>query len=177
MAYSLKKEIILHAPIQKVWTTYRDHLPTLAEVMPTVESITVINRKETIKEVYLENIWKLSAGIPFAIRKIIPEKLLSYRDQATWKEELWVCDFIETPVDGSNIYICKGRNTFLELCDKTLLEISFELSIDPYNIPGIPYLIAKSLVKKIEPIISKEVAKNLEKTAKQVENFIQKKNS
>ena len=42
---------------------------------------------------------------------------------------------------------------------------------------GIPYLIAKSLVKKIEPIISKEVAKNLEKTAKQVENFIQKKNS
>ena len=108
MAYSLKKEILLHAPIQKVWTTYRDHLPTLAEVMPTVESITVINRKETIKEVYLENIWKLSAGIPFAIRKIIPEKLLSYRDQATWKEELWVCDFIETPVDGSNIYICKG---------------------------------------------------------------------
>ena len=55
--------------------------------------------------------------------------------------------------------------------------ISLELSIDPYNIPGIPYLIAKSLVKKIEPIISKEVAKNLEKTAKQVENFIQKKNS
>ena len=46
MAYSLKKEILLHAPIQKVWTTYRDHLPTLAEVMPTLESITVINRKE-----------------------------------------------------------------------------------------------------------------------------------
>ena len=59
---------------------------------------------------------------------------------------------------------------------KTLLEISFELSIDPHNIPGIPYLIAKSLVKKIEPIISKEVAKNLEKTAQQVEVelFIQK---
>ncbi|MEC8030363.1 MAG: hypothetical protein VX138_00295, partial [Bacteroidota bacterium] len=88
-----------------------------------------------------------------------------------------VCDFIETPVDGSNIYICKARNTFLELSDKTLLKISFELSIDPYNIPGIQYLIVKSLVKKIEPIISKEVAKNLEKTAKQVENFIQKKNS
>ena len=32
MAYSLNKEI-LYAPIQKVWTTYRDHLPTLAEVM------------------------------------------------------------------------------------------------------------------------------------------------
>ena len=50
MAYSLKKEILLHVPIQKVWTTYRDHLPTLAEVMPTVESITVIKRKETIKQ-------------------------------------------------------------------------------------------------------------------------------
>ena len=46
MAYSLKKEILLHAPIQEVWTTYRDHLPTLAEVMPTVESITVITEKK-----------------------------------------------------------------------------------------------------------------------------------
>ena len=46
IAYSLKKEIFLRAPIQKVWTTYRDHLTILAEVMPTLESITVINRKE-----------------------------------------------------------------------------------------------------------------------------------
>ena len=67
MAYSLKKEILLDAPIHKVWTTYRDHLPILAEVMPTIDSIT--NRKETKKEVYLENIWKLSSGIPLAIKK------------------------------------------------------------------------------------------------------------
>ena len=55
MAYSLKKEILLHAPIHKVWTTYRDHLPILAEVMPTIDSITVVNRKETKRKF----IWRI----------------------------------------------------------------------------------------------------------------------
>ena len=62
MVYSLKKEILLHAPIHKVWTTYRDHLPILVELSLTIDSITVINRKETKRKLF--NIWKLSAGIP-----------------------------------------------------------------------------------------------------------------
>tara|TARA_B100000989_G_scaffold285374_1_gene253017 strand:- start:710 stop:931 length:222 start_codon:yes stop_codon:yes gene_type:complete len=73
MAYSLKKEILLRAPIHKVWSTYRDHLPTLAKVIPTVESITVINKKEIKKEVYLENIWKLS-GITSLIAQSLVKK-------------------------------------------------------------------------------------------------------
>ncbi len=177
MAYQLKKEILLDAPRSLVWKTYRDHLPELAVVMPTVESITVMKREEKKSELYLENIWKLSAGIPNVIRKIIPQNLFSYKDQAIWKQDDWICYFIETPVDDSDIYICKGRNTFLDINDKTVLEISFELIIDPQKIPGIPYIIAKGLVKKIEPIISQEVAKNLEKTARHVEAFIQKNNS
>ena len=63
---------------------------------------------------------------------------------------------------------------FTDLEEKTLLEISFELTIDPQKIPGVPSILAKGLVKKVEPIISKEVAKNLEKTAREVELFIQK---
>ena len=45
MAYQLKKEILLDAPRSLVWKTYRDHLPELAVVMPTVESITVVDRQ------------------------------------------------------------------------------------------------------------------------------------
>ena len=73
------------------------------------------------------------------------------------------------------MYVCIGKNIFTDLDEKTLLEISFELTIDPKKIPrGIPSILAKGLVKKVEPIISKEVAKNLEKTAREVELFIQK---
>lgn len=174
MAYQLKKEILLDAPRSLVWKTYRDHLPELAVVMPTVESITVVDRNEKNNEIVLENIWKLTGGVPLAIKKLVPKKLLSYRDVATWKEKDWICEFKETPVDGNDMYVCIGKNIFTDLEEKTLLEISFELTIDPQKIPGVPSILAKGLVKKVEPILSKEVAKNLEKTAREVELFIQK---
>ena len=73
------------------------------------------------------------------------------------------------------IYICKGQNDFVELGEQTLLTISFELTIYPEKIPGVPSFIAKGIVPKIEQLISKEVAKNLAATAKVVEKFINSK--
>ena len=46
MPYSLEKEILLRAPKDKVWRTYRDYLPKLVPAMPTVDEIKVINREE-----------------------------------------------------------------------------------------------------------------------------------
>ena len=51
MAYQLKKEILLDAPRSLVWKTYRDYLPELAVVMPTVDSITVVDRNEKVDRV------------------------------------------------------------------------------------------------------------------------------
>ena len=47
LAYSLEKKILLDAPIEKVWLTYRDSLPKLVSVMPTVDEIKVVSREET----------------------------------------------------------------------------------------------------------------------------------
>ena len=71
MAYQLKKEILLDASRSLVWKTYRDHLPELAVVMPTVESITVVDRQEN-NEIVLENIWKLTGSF-LAIKKLVLE--------------------------------------------------------------------------------------------------------
>ena len=107
---------------------------------------------------------------------------LSKREETLLKSlvESFICD--GQPVGSSKLSNIKSvnlssatiRNVFTDLEEKTLLEISFELTIDPQKIPGVPSILAKGLVKKVEPIISKEVAKNLEKTAREVELFIQK---
>ena len=174
MSYSLKKEIFLNAPKDKVWETYRDSLPQLVSAMPTVEEIKVLSREELKEGIRLVNRWKISGGLPNAIKKIVPSKLLSYDDEATWNQKEFTCYFIEKPIDGSGIYLCKGKNTFINKGEKTLLTIGFELTIYPEKIPGIPTFVARKLVSRIEQIISKEVVKNLALTAKVVENYIQK---
>ena len=99
---------------------------------------------------------------------------MSYDDEAIWNHNEYICYFTEKPMDGSEIYVCKGKNLFEELGEQTLLTISFELTIRPEKIPGIPSFIVKGIVPKIEQLISKEVVKNLAATAKVVENHIQK---
>ena len=175
MPCSLEKEILLHAPKDKVWRTYRDYLPKLVPAMPTVDEIKVINREEKTLEVFLQNRWKISGGLPRSVQKLIPPKLLSYHDEAIWNQKEYVCYFTETPIDGSQIYKCTGKNTFSEKVNNTLLTISFELIIHPEKIPGDPSFIARGIVPKIEKIKSKEVAKNLAATAKVVEKHINQK--
>ncbi len=177
MAYLLEKKILLNASKEKVWKTYRDKLPKLVSAMPTVEEIKVISREENEEEIKLLNRWKISGGLPKALKKLIPIKLLSYNDEAIWKQNEYICYFIETPIDGSEIYKCIGKNIFSDQGDQTILTISFELVIYPEKIPGVPSFIARKIVPKIEKIISNEVAKNLASTAKVVEVFINKNNN
>ena len=174
MGHFIKKEILLEAPRKEVWETYRDHLPKLASVMKQVDAIEVIERESTPQGIRLKNLWKISGGLPNSIKKVIPSRLLSYQDIAIWNQEKWTCDFVETPVDESGIYECKGQNTFVDLGKKTLLTISLELNIYPEKIPGIPKFLAKGLVGNVERLISREVARNLITTAKVVENHIKK---
>ena len=175
MSYKISKEILLEASREKVWETYRDRLPELAEKMKTVEKIEVIKREEVENGVRITNLWKLSGGLPSAVKKIAPLRLLSYYDNAFWDESKWVCDFVEKPLDDNGVYECVGQNTFEEVDKKTRLTISFELTIYPNKIPVVPSFLKKGLLSKIEKTISKEVVKNLASTAKQVERFIQTK--
>ena len=143
--------------------------------METVDSIVVLSREEIKEGVILKNRWNISGGVPKAIKRIVPQKLLSYDDEARWHEKEFICYFTEKPIDGSEIYVCKGKNEFVELGEQTLLTISFELIIHAEKIPGVPSFIAKGIVPKIERLISQEVAKNLAATAKVVEEFINSK--
>jgi len=178
MGYKIEKKINLAAPVFEVWKTYRDELMDIGKTMPAVESIETLNRKEKGEIVYLENKWIISGNIPKAIRNVIPKNLLTYKDIAVWDQSKMTCFFEEEPFDGSGIYYCKGQNIFKEKEKGTVLTIQLELTIYPDKIPGIPSFLIRPIVSNIEKFVSKEVAKNLEATAKLVVEYsIKNKNN
>ena len=176
MGYKVEKKINLAAPRSKVWKTYRDELVNIGQSMPAVESIEVLNRTEKDNIVKLENRWNISGNIPKTIKNIIPKNLLTYKDIALWDQTKMICFFEEEPSDGSGIYNCKGQNIFEEDNTGTILTIKLELTIYPDKIPGIPTFLISPLISNIEKFVSKEVAKNLEATAKLVVEYANKTN-
>jgi hypothetical protein len=174
MGYKVEKKISLAAPRLKVWETYRDELVSIGVTMPAVESIETLDRTEKGNQVCLENKWSISGNIPKAIRNIIPKNLLTYKDVAIWDQSTMICSFEEEPFDGSGIYYCKGQNIFEENENGTILTIQLELTIYPDKIPGIPSFLIKPVLSNIEKFVTKEVAKNLEATAKVVVEYANK---
>ena len=168
MGYKVEKKISLAAPRSEVWKTYRDELMNIGKTMPAVESIETLSREKNGKIVRLENKWIISGNIPKAIRNVIPKNLLTYKDIAVWDESKMICFFEEEPFDGSGIYYCKGQNVFEESEKGTILTIKLELTIYPEKIPGIPSFLIRPIISNIEKFVSREVAKNLEATAKLV---------
>ena len=174
MAYQVEKKINLAAPRAKVWKTYRDELVNISKTMPAVESVEILNRIEKDNIVQLENRWNISGNIPSKIKSIIPKTLLTYKDVAIWDQTKMICFFEEEPSDGSGIYYCKGQNVFEKDKAGTLLTIKLELTIYPDKIPGIPSFLIRPLISNIEKFVSREVAKNLEATAKLVVEYANK---
>ena len=174
MSYEIVKKIDLSAPINKVWQVYRDHLPQIAESMPGVEKITVKSRVEENKLIILENNCEISGGLPISIRKIVPKNLLFYKDKAYWNEETMVCSFENEPADGSEIYKCIGKNIFSKTELGTALTVEVSLKINPDKLKFIPTILSKTILYKIEKIITRELVRNLEKTAHLVVKYIEK---
>ena len=175
MACKVEKKINLAVPRLEVWKTYRDELPDIGKTMPAVESIETLSREEKGKTVYLEKKWKISGNIPRAIRNVLPNNLLTYKDKAVWDQSKMICFFEEEPFDGSGIYHCKGQNVFEENDNGTILTIQFELTIYPEKIKGIPTFLIRPVLSNIEKFISREVTKNLAATAKLVVSYYNNK--
>ena len=173
MPYKIVKKIKLDAPMHKVWQVYRDHFSQIAESMPSVEKITVTSRVEKKKLIILQNSCEISAGLPRSIRKIVPKNLLFYKDKAFWNEETMICNFENEPADGSEIYKCIGKNIFYKTDKGTALTVEVNLKINADKLKFIPAVLSKTILYKIEKIITRELVRNLEKTAHFVVKYIE----
>jgi len=172
MSYEIVKKIELNAPMQKVWRVYRDHLTQIAESMPAVEKITVKSRKEENKLITIENHWEIAGRIPRSIKKIVPKTLFFYKDKAFWDEKTMICSFENEPADGSKIYKCVGKNIFSSTDEGTSLIVDISLTIKSDKLKFIPTILSKTILYKIEKIITRELVRNLEKTAHLVVKYI-----
>src|SRR4051812_30278992 len=85
-------------PLESVWSTTRDSLPSVAPYLDDIERVVVESRTEHPDgTIAIVNQWQAKAAIPAALAAVIKPEMLAWTDHAVWDPRDHVCRFrIET---------------------------------------------------------------------------------
>jgi hypothetical protein len=154
---------IIDAPLETVYSLVKDELPKVAEYLPSIREIRVLQKeKQNGGKDYIVNHWFGEASIPALAKKFISDELFSWKDMAYWDDKAHQVEYTLESFIGKEIYEAKGVNYFAASGkDKTKLTLTCEVNIYPEKIPGVPRLLAGTLRPVLEQMIEKMLAPNL----------------
>jgi len=161
---------------RKVFETFREDLVELIDYLPNIEHIEQ-KSYERVDEDTIEvvNIWEAAEkDVPSLARRFVEPEMLQWTDNATWREDDWVCDwemevnFLEDAID------CKGQTRYLEADDGTTkIHIDGDLEVDASEIPGVPRLVANKVGNAVENFVVKLIEPNLSDVNQGLQDYLE----
>jgi hypothetical protein len=161
-------------PARLVFETLRDKTPELASIMPNVESVAVLERREEPPIVHLYNKWQATNDdVPGIIRPFVKKDLLSWYDRAAWDESGLLCRWQLESVVGRDCFTCSGTTRITEVGEgSSVFTINAELRVDPDHVPGVPRFLGRKIQEPLERFIGATIRPNLTKIASAVQRFL-----
>lgn len=167
-AMEIKEDVTLALPRAAVFAAYRDRLEELAPRLPNIRSIKVLSRTDREGEVDLVNEWEGGGDIPAVARAVLSENMLRWTDYATWKDGAFTVDWRTDVHAFPGAVRASGMNRFVDVGERTRLEIRGDLTCDSNKIPGVPRLLARTVNKAAERLLVGQISVNLVAIAKAV---------
>ncbi len=162
-------------PARLVFETLRDKTPELASIMPNVERVEVLERRDAAPVVHLYNKWQAkNDDVPAVIRPFVKKDLLSWFDRAAWDETELLCRWQLEAVIGREFFSCNGTTRISEGSEagRSVFTISAELRVDPDHVPGVPRFLARKLKDPLERFIGGAIRPNLTRIATAVQQYL-----
>lgn len=160
-------------PRRLVWLSYRDRLVEMLPFLPSIRSIEVEKREEEQAQVRLLNLWKAKESeVPAVARPFVKSEMLEWRDYATWKEDVWRCEWRTELSFLKEAIHCSGVNEYSEVNGNTEIRILGEISVDGSKIPKVPRFMAPKLASTVEAFVCKVIKPNLVEINRGLERFL-----
>ncbi len=161
-------------PRELVYQTFRDKVYELADYLPNVDKIEVVQR-EWMNEDHLRILahWHTSAPVPPVVKKFINPKVFSYKDYANWYNSEFKVDWRIETFWLSNLYTCSGTTYYIEVSPgRTLVHLVGDLTVNIDAIPQIPRFLRKSIGPQAEKFVIGIISPNLSKAAQAVQKYL-----
>lgn len=157
------------------FTAMRDEMPNLAEFMPNVEKIDVVEREESSTGVQLTNRWHAaSTEIPTLARPFIDPDKVFWLDHAHWTHENHRCAWRLELGFLTERVTCEGFTIFTpESDERCKMEIDGALSLDLKGL--VPRLMVGRATKGVEQFILKLMEPNFRRMGRALTEFLDSK--
>lgn len=171
----MKLDVSVEIPFsrEKVYACYRDKMADLVPYLPNVRGITVSSRTDEGPVTKLVNRWKGGGDIPAVVRKFLPDSALEWDDYATWKADVFTCDWSNVVLAFKDAVKAVGHNQFEELGpNRCRLVIQGDLEVDAAKIRGVPRILAGAIGPQVEKFLVATIRPNLVAVSKGVERYL-----
>ena len=165
-------------PRDEVYAVLRDRLVDVVPHLPEVEYIEVESREEEQPgRIRYVNLWQANAkAAPKIARPFLSKKMTRWKDHALWLDEKHCVEWKFESFYFDRLYDCSGVNTFHSLDDdRTQLELTGSLVVYADRIRGVPKILARKAVPKIEEYLIETVTPNLAQLPRAVQSFLDEK--
>jgi hypothetical protein len=173
----LENKEIINRPLAEVYQLVRDDLAKLVPYMPNVEKIEV--KKHAPKDansIEVINHWYGKADVPGMLKKFIKPELFSWSDFAVWHNDRHCVEYRLESFLANDLFDAKGTNYFTAVgTDKTELRITCEIILYPEKVPGVPKLLARTVLPGVEAILEKVLGPNLTSLGKGLNEYFKNK--
>ena len=173
----MKIEVVqtIDHPRARVWEAYRDRLQELAEYLPNIARIEVLEREEPEDGVVkLLNRWQAAnTEVPAVARPFVDPKRLNWLDHATWHQADWRTEWrMEVPAFGDRVRTAGSNVYFEEGPNRTRLEIRGEFSVDVGKLPGVPRFLAGKVGGGVEKFVVALITPNFTKVNRALQSYL-----
>lgn len=161
-------------PALLVFETLRDKTQELVAIVPNIEGMQVLERREEPPVVHLYNHWQGAEGdVPRIARPFVKKELISWKDRAAWNEETLRCTWQIEAAVGKEIFTCEGGTSITPNGDdRCTFHLRGELAINHEKVPGLPKFLARKLKGPLERFITNRMSPNLTSMATAVQEYL-----
>jgi len=159
-------------PVEKVYAVFRNHTPDLADYIPDVKRIEVVEKQDMGNRLKLVTKWIGSHQPPKIVQKLIRIEDLYWFDRAEWVDDEKAVYWRIEPVMFSKYFEATGKNQFRAKGDKTEVILEGELKINLHSHPAVPRFLASKIEPQIEKYILNLIKPNLLKTNRGAEKYL-----
>ena len=158
--------VIVKQPLDRIWTTVRDHLPQLAQQLDDIESITCLERHPLgPARQGLVNRWCSTQKIPAMLQSRLGAVEVSWLDRNEWDDATHTCTWSIEPSVLRDHIRCAGRTLYEPAMGGRGTRITFsgEFELAPGALRSLAGPLEQPVAAFVESIVTVFIPKNLRK--------------
>ncbi len=158
---------IVKHPLDTVWVTMRDHMPSLVGSLSEIEEI-----RETGREVLGESVvrvvneWRARLKLPAGLDRLVSADMLSWVDHAEWDASLGVCRWRVVPHAFRGELISNGETRFEPVANVSATRVEFSGSITIQ--PRTTFLTQALDARAVQQTISSLIPRNFQTLCREI---------